>query len=261
MSGWIGVVGGVVAALLGSLAYRGFRCRVHGRKFALSGGDDGDTLQTELGRLRVDRAGAKIHIEREGGAPAWLRLSDVRGVQVRVGSKQALGEELLFEGVGITDLVSDEYRDRRLTWDVVLVTAHGLVPVAHLSQYRVNDWFDFATPIRLAILRKLGWYQEGRVVAARIEEALRAMLRRAGLNVRGGHEATLPTGALDGGLVPPPPFRPPNPAAPPTATATASPSATGPAPIEIPTDSDRTGPAGWPCADGSGPRWPDASGR
>ncbi len=244
MSGWFGVAGATIAALLASLAYRGFRCRVHGRKFSLVGADDGDTLQTELGQLQADRTTGKLVIRREGAAAAWIKLSDVRGVQVRVGSKRALGEEMLLEGVNLLDLVSDEYRDRRLTWDVVIVTTHGLVPIAHLSQYKVNDWFDFATPIQLAILRKLGWYEDGQVAAARIEEALRALLRRTGLQVRGGHDAALPTGALDGGLVPPPPFRPPSPAA-----------------LELPPDSTGPGPAGWPSADGGGPRWPDASGR
>ena len=56
MSTWIGVVGGLAAALVGSLAYRGFRCRVHGRKFELVGGETGDALRTELGEVRIDRA-------------------------------------------------------------------------------------------------------------------------------------------------------------------------------------------------------------
>jgi hypothetical protein len=238
---WAGAVLGFVGAAAASVAYRGYRCRVHGRRYALSAGPHGDVLASELGELRVDKAAGRLQLQRKGGAPAWIALSDVRGVQVRVGSKQALGEELLFEGVGVLDLVSDDYRDRRVTWDVVLVTAHGLVPVAHLSQYQVNDWFDFATPIQVAILRKLGKYELGQDVAARIEADLRALLRRAGLAIRGGHDAGLPTGALDGGLLPRPPVR---------AT---------PGPIEIPTTPD-AGPAGWPAAEG-GPKWPDASGR
>lgn len=215
----------------GSLAFRAFRSRVHGARYAVRLGEHGDTITTTLGGLRVSRREGKIHVLRDDRETAWIALGDVRGAQSRVASKQALLEEFLLEGGGVLDLLP-EHRDRRMSWEIVLVTAHGLVPIARLSQYQVNDWFDFATPVQLWILRKLGFHRDGAEVAEEILQAVQGLLRRAGLQVMGGYEVALPTGALDGAFLPK--------------------SVRRPGPIDIPQDAPPQGPAGWPDSSGSG---------
>ncbi|MGH1347756.1 MAG: hypothetical protein ACRBN8_39745 [Nannocystales bacterium] len=191
----------VVPAALGGLGYRAFRSRVRGGRFTVHDGGGVSMIETELGKYTFDRGAGKIHLERPGGVRAFVRLRDVRGVQVRVGLKEAGLEEAFFEGWNLTDLMA-EYRDHRIYWDVVINTSHGAVPLAHMSQYKKRDWFDLATPAQHAVLSWVGLYRDGALVAASLEGAIRRSLRAAGLNVIGGYGEAAPTGALRGTPIP-----------------------------------------------------------
>lgn len=206
----------VPGALAASLAFRAFRSRVKGGRFTVH--DDGRVLQTDLGRYTFDQGAGKLHLERPEGHRSFIKLRDIRGVQVRVGLKEATLEEVFIEGWNLTDLHAD-YRDHRMYWDVVLNTCHGAVPLAHMSQYKKRDWFDLSTPLQHAVLSSVGLYRDGAAVAAELENATRRALRKAGLNVLGGYENIAPTGALAGAPVPtdadlPPPASPQPKAAP-----------------------------------------------
>ncbi len=158
-------------------------------------------IETELGVYVFDGPAGKIHLQRPEGARAFVTLRDVRGVQVRVGYKEAALEEFFIEGWNLTDLHND-YRDHRMSWDVVLITCHGAVPLAHMSQYKKRDWFDLATPMQHAILAAFGWYRDGSEVAMQLDGEARRALRKAGLNVRGGYDTIAPKAALAGAPIP-----------------------------------------------------------
>lgn len=158
-------------------------------------------LETEVARFHFDPKAKKIWRHHGDTPPSHIKLTDVRGVQVRVGFKEAGLEELVLEGWNVMDL-HPEYRDHRMHWNVVITTAHGPVPLAILSQYRKRDWLDFATPFQLWLLSVMGLYREGADVASDIEDATRQALRRAGLNVLGGYTDMKPSGALDGAPIP-----------------------------------------------------------
>ena len=191
----------VPAAVAASLGFRAFRSRVRGGKFTVYDRGGVAVIETELGTYTFDRGAGKIHLERPGGARAFVKLRDVRGVQVRVGYKEAALEEVFFEGWSLTDLMA-EYRDHRIYWDVVINTSHGAVPLAHMDQYKKRDWFDLATPAQHAILSWVGLYKNGANVAADLEDATRQSLRKAGLNVIGGYGEAAPKGALHGAPIP-----------------------------------------------------------
>ncbi len=196
-----GLIVVVPAALAASLGFRAFRSRVRGGRFTTHDGGGTSVIETDLGTYTFDRAAGKIHLERPGGARSFVKLRDVRGVQVRVGYKEAGLEEVFIEGWSLTDLMA-EYRDHRVYWDVVINTSHGALPLAHMDQYKKRDWFDLATPAQHAILSWVGLYQDGAVVAASLEGATRRSLRKAGLNVIGGYGQAAPTGALHGAPIP-----------------------------------------------------------
>lgn len=191
----------VPAALAVSLGFRAFRSRVRGGRFTVRDGGAVAAIETELGTYTFDGGAGKIHLERPGGARAFVSLRDVRGVQVRVGYKEAALEEVFFEGWSLTDMMA-EYRDHRIYWDVVINTSHGAVPLAHMDQYKKRDWFDLATPVQHAVLSWVGLYRDGATVAASLEGAIRRALRKAGLNVIGGYGDVAPTGALHGAPIP-----------------------------------------------------------
>ena len=232
----VGVILAAVGAVTASLGFRAFRSRVKGSRFDVHEQGEIITLHTELGKYVFDGPAGKVHLERPDGARSFIKLRDVRGVQIRVGYKPAGVEEFFIEGWNITDLDPD-YRDHRMHWDVVLNTSHGAVALAHMTQYKKRDWFDLATPLQHAVLGMVGLYRDGADVAARLEHHTLRALRKAGLNVLGGYDEIAPRGALAGAPVPtdddlPQPARP---KAPPQA-------------IELPPPPDN-------------PRWESASGR
>ncbi len=200
MADWLyfSIFPGIVAANLG---FRAFRSRVKGGRFSARHEGGVSVLETELGRYTFDAGAGKIHLERSEGHRSYVRLRDVRGVQIRVGFKEATLEEVFIEGWNLTDLHAD-YRDHRLYWDVLITTCHGAVPLAHMSQYKKRDWFDLATPMQHFVLERMGWYRDGAAVAAALEDEARRALRKAGLNVLGGYDKVAPTGALDGAPIP-----------------------------------------------------------
>ncbi len=191
----------VPGALAASLGFRAFRSRVRGGRFSVHDRGGVPVIETELGTYTFDRGAGKIHLERSDGVRSFVKLRDVRGVQVRVGYKESTLEEVFIEGWSFTDLMA-EYRDHRIYWDVVINTSHGALPLAHMNQYKKRDWFDLATPTQHAILSMVGLYRDGADVAADLEDATRRALRSAGLNVIGGYEHVAPTGALHGAPVP-----------------------------------------------------------
>lgn len=198
--GWLGPLFVLLSVLTVGLAFRGFRSRVRGGRFTSHEGGGVSVIETELGRYTFDPAARVIHLERPEGARAFVKLSDVTGVQVHVAYKEAALEELFIEGWSLTDFMA-EYRDHRIYWDVVITTAHGAVPLAHMDQYKKRDWADFATPVLHTILSWMGLYRDGADVAASLENAARRSLRAAGINVIGGYGAA-PTGTLKGSFSP-----------------------------------------------------------
>ena len=189
----------IPGAMAASLGFRAVRSRVKGGRFSVH--DEGRVIRTELGTYTFDREAGKVHLQRAEGHRSFVKLGDVRGVQIRVGFREATWEEVFIEGWNLTDLYAD-YRDHRLYWDVVLTTAHGAVPMAHMSQYKKRDWFDLATPTQHAVLGAVGLYRDGADVAAELENATRRALRAAGLNVLGGYDQIAPSGALAGSPMP-----------------------------------------------------------
>lgn len=232
----VGFILAAVGAATASLGFRAFRSRVKGRRFEVSEQGEVVTLRTQLGTYVFDGPAGKVHLERPDGARSFIKLRDVRGVQIRVGYQPAGVEEFFLEGWNITDLDPD-YRDHRMHWDVVLNTRHGAVALAHMTQYKKRDWFDLATPLQHAVLGMVGLYRDGADEAARLEHQTLRALRRAGLNVLGGYDEIAPRGALVGVPVPtdddlPLPPKP----------------ATAPEAIDLPPPPDN-------------PRWESASGR
>ena len=74
----------VPAALAASLGFRAFRSRVRGGRFTTRDAAGVAVIETELGTYTFDREAGKIHLERPGGARSFVKLRDVRGVQVRI---------------------------------------------------------------------------------------------------------------------------------------------------------------------------------
>ncbi len=231
------VIGGLAASFGASLAIRGFRDRVHNGRSTLAPEPRGLSLTTHRARFVFDTRQRRIWLERDGAPPAHIKADSVRGVQVRVGFKDAGLEELVFEGFGITDM-HREYRDHRLSWGVVLNTQHGPVTIAALSQYKKRDLWDFLTPLQHQLLGAMGLYEPGDQAAARIEGQFKAGLQSMGLNVRGGYEHLAATGALEGAPLP-------------CEADLAAPAA--PAPVRTPIGIDLPPPPSegqWPSADG-----------
>lgn len=228
---WIGLFS-IVFGL--RLVHRGIRARVHGRRFEHRTEGSRAVLKTELGVYRFDPSEGKLWIRRDDGDEAFVRSEDIRGVQTRVGYAPVRIEEMLWEDWGLTDLLPD-YRDHRMYWDVVITTAHGLVPLARLSQHIKRDWFDFLTPVQLWLLRRLGFYCTGAEVADAIEAVTKRSLRAMGLNILGGYEHLAPFGALDGSPLPTDADRPGEPYR----------SEHRPAAIDLPASTRRSG-ADWP---------------
>lgn len=236
---WFSTV--LVGSFAVSLAIRGVRDRVHNRATSLAETPRGLALTTHRATFVFDQGARKVWLERDGVAPAHIPLDSVRGVQVRVGYRDAGVEEMLLEGFNLSDFHRD-YRDHRMSWSVVMNTQHGPVTVAALSQYKKRDLFDVMTGAMHAILSSMGLYQRGEAVASRIEGETIAGLRSMGLNIRGGYEHLAARGALEGSPLPceadlemAKAMRPPAPVA----------------PIEIPQAP----------AQSTGPGWPSASGR
>jgi|GEM_PF-4884456 len=179
-------VGLVALALLVSwnLGFRAFRTRVHGRKFERFETTQGPGLETELGRIWIDRRAGVLRIQRKGGEESFVPLADLWRVGIQVGRAEATVEELFFEGWTITDFFG-RFRDRRITWEIAIGARHGSIPVATLSQYDKRDFFDLATPVQLWILGKLGLYRPGCEVAGELECAVAELLREGGVRGHG----------------------------------------------------------------------------
>ncbi len=238
---WVWFLTVLAGSFAVSLAIRAVRDRVHNRTTALVQTPRGLALTTHRATFVFDQAARKVWLERDGVAPAHIALDSIRGVQVRVGYRDAGVEEMLLEGFGLSDFHRD-YRDHRMSWSVVMNTQHGPVTVAALSQYKKRDLFDVVTEGMHAVLRSMGLYQRGEAVASRIEGETIAGLRSMGLNIRGGYEHLAARGALEGSPLPcEADLEMAQRQRPPAAVA----------PIEIPQA---------PSA-GAGPGWPSASGR
>lgn len=174
-----------VGSLVLSLAYRGFRSRVRRGRYEESASPQGPTFTTEEGTFVVNRSTRTVDIMLPSGT-FHLPFDDVVSLQLEHRVREALGEELIFEGFSLFDL-HRKYRDLVHEYRIVARTqAQGEVPLYQAAQYEVRDFLDFSTPLQLWLLGMIGLHRKAEDVANETLASIQKQLGRGGLQVRAG---------------------------------------------------------------------------
>jgi hypothetical protein len=170
-----------VVSLVLSLAYRGFRSRI--RKGRYEEGSTGldPSFVTNHGTFIVNRRTQTLDIMAADGT-YHLPFHDIVFLQLQHRTREAMGEELLFEKFSLFDL-HHKYRDHVHSYHIVIRTQNGEVPLFESAQYEVRDFLDFVTPAQLWILSRLGFHRKADTAAQEVLGKIQKQLARGGAQV------------------------------------------------------------------------------
>ena len=177
------IVGLTVLSVAFSLAYRGIRSRVRKGRYEEGRSAAGPSFTTDEGTFVVS-AGRRCVDIMVSGQTFHLPFDDVESLQLEERSREAMMEEMLFEGFSLFDL-RRKYRDLVHTYRIVIRTrTRGEVPLYECAQYEVRDFLDFSTPVQLWLLGLMGLHRKADEVAAEVLQKIQLQMSRAGLPVR-----------------------------------------------------------------------------
>lgn len=172
----------ILVSLALSLAYRGFRSRVRRGRYEERAAAQGPSFVTDHGTFVINRVTRTIDILAPDGT-FNLPFDNVEFLQLQHRVREAMGEELLFESSSLLDIFHHKYRDHVHSYQIVIRTRSGEVPLFEAAQYEVRDFLDFTTPVQLWLLGLMGLHRKADVVCEEVLRKIQLQLSRGGVSV------------------------------------------------------------------------------
>lgn len=176
-----------------AFAYRAWRSRLHGKEFRIERQAEGFSIHTAQVRAIFSsqtRMVAFDYSSRKGVfANYTVSFDDLAFLRLEENIRDALGEELLFEDIGLFDIWFDRrFADQMCSRAIILRTKDGKnIPLLLTHEYRVRDFLDFITPLMLEILTWTHLYEPVEFYVEERFKELEAFFVEFGIPYRESH--------------------------------------------------------------------------